>query len=134
MKCAKSRDSRTRLFLVRQSIAITSFGQPPQPPPPQPLPAVLQNYRPVTAERLESIKSHVKYDFAMGLDNADHVANMVSHYIKLTNDPESVNKVHALYDQVTPAEIMAVAKKYFTQDNRTVLLLTQQQQQQEVKQ
>jgi len=88
--------------------------------------------KPVSAERLESIKSHVKYDFAMGLDNADHVANTVSHYIKLTNDPQSVNRVYALYDKVTPAEIMTVAKKYFTQDNRTALLLTQQQQ--EVKQ
>jgi zinc protease len=88
--------------------------------------------KPVSAERLASIKSHIKYDFAMGLDNADHVAAAISGYISLTNDPESVNKVYALYDRVTPADIMMAANKYFTETNRTVLLLTQQPQ--EVKQ
>ncbi len=88
--------------------------------------------KPVSAERLASIKSHIKYDFAMGLDNADHLANQISQYIWLTNNPESVNKVYALYDTVTPDDIMMVAKKYFTDPNRTVLVMTQQVQ--EVKQ
>jgi zinc protease len=88
--------------------------------------------KPVSAERLASIKSHIKYQFAMGLDNADHVANEISQYIWLTNNPESVNKVYALYDTVTPDDIMMVAKKYFTDPNRTVLVMTQQAQ--EVKQ
>ena len=68
------------------------------------------------------MKSHVKYEFAMGLDNADHVANGISHYIKLTNDPASVNTFYALYDRITPDDLMAAAKKYFGPDNRTVLL------------
>ena len=83
--------------------------------------------KPVSAERLASIKSHIKYSFAMGLDNADHVADGIAHYIKLTNDPESVNKFYALYDKVTPEDIMMVAKKYFTNNNKTTLLLTQQE-------
>ena len=88
--------------------------------------------KPVSADRLASIKSHVKYSFAMGLDNADNVARVICHYISLTNDPESVNRVYALYDKVTPEDILAVAKKYLTEQNRTVLLLTQKAQ--EVKQ
>ncbi len=88
--------------------------------------------KPVSAERLASIKSHMKYDFAMGLDNADHVANGIAHYIKLTNDPESVNAFYALYDGITPEDILTVARKYFTEQNRTSLILTQQPQ--EVKQ
>lgn len=84
--------------------------------------------KPVSAERLASIKSHMKYEYAMGLDNADHVANSMAHYIKLTNDPESVNKFYALYDAVTPEDIMMVAKKYFMEQNRTSLILTQQPQ------
>ncbi len=82
--------------------------------------------KPVSSERLASIKSHVKYDFAMGLDNADHVARQISHYIELANDPESVNRFYALYDKVTPEDIMAVAKKVFTTNNRTVLLLAEE--------
>ena len=81
--------------------------------------------KPVSAERLADIKSHLKYQYAMGLDNPNSVANSISHYIYLTGDPESVNRVYALYDQVTPDNITAVAKKYFTKENRTVVILTQ---------
>ncbi len=81
---------------------------------------------PVSAERLASIKSYMKYSYAMGLDNADHVANNLAQYIALTNVPESVNTFYALYDKVTPEDIMMVAKKYFTPNNRTTLTLTEQ--------
>jgi len=82
--------------------------------------------KPVSAERLASIKSHVRYQFAMGLDNANSVANSIAHYVELTGDPESVNRIYALYDKITPEDIMNVAKKYFFQNNRTVALLTQE--------
>ena len=79
-----------------------------------------------SAERLASIKTYMKYSYAMGLDNADHVANSLAQYIALTNNPESVNTFYALYDKVTPEDIMMVAKKYFTPNNRTTLTLTEQ--------
>ncbi len=82
---------------------------------------------PVSSDRLAAVKSHVKYEFAMGLDNADHVANSMSHYIKLTNDPESVNRFYALYDRITPGDIMNAARKYLAPTNRTVLILTQEE-------
>jgi len=82
---------------------------------------------PVSAERLQAIKSHLKYQFAMGLNNPDAVANSISNYIQLTGDPESVNRVYRLYDQITPEDIMSVAKKYFTVNNRTTVILTQEE-------
>jgi zinc protease len=88
--------------------------------------------KPVSAERLASVKAHMKYEFAMGLDNADHIANMMATYIELTNDPESVNAFYALYDKVTADDITSVAKKYFTENNKTTLVLKNQAQ--EVKQ
>ena len=83
--------------------------------------------KPVSAERLASIKSHLKYDYAMSLNSPDPVANSLSRYIELTGDPESVNRIYAMYDQVTPQDIMEAAKKYFTKNNRTVLVLTQEE-------
>ncbi|HEV8538712.1 MAG TPA: pitrilysin family protein [Bacteroidota bacterium] len=83
--------------------------------------------KPVSAERLESIKSHMKYGYAMGLVSPDRIAGSLSHFIQLTGDPESVNRVHALYDKVKAEDIMGVAKKYFTENNRTTLLLTTQE-------
>lgn len=83
--------------------------------------------KPVSADKLTSIKSHMKYGYAMELDNANNVANSISHYIELTGDPESVNRIYALYDQVSPDDIMAVAKKYLTSTNRTVVVVTQEE-------
>lgn len=82
--------------------------------------------KPVSEEKLSTIKSFLKYSFAMSLDNADAVADKISHYIQLTGEPESVNKLYALYDEVTPDDIMNVAKKYFTEENRTVVNLTEE--------
>ena len=81
---------------------------------------------PVSAEKLADIKSFLKYNYAMGLDNADAIARSLAHYVAMTGDPTSVNKVYALYDRVTPDDIMRVASTYFRPENRTVVVLTQE--------
>ena len=86
--------------------------------------------KPVSTKRLVSIKSYMKYQYAMGLNNANNIAGSISHYIELTGDPESVNRLYTLYDKVTPKDIMTVANKYLTKNNRTVVLLTQQEEKQ----
>lgn len=83
--------------------------------------------KPVPEERLSAVKSHMKYSFAMGLRSPDAVARNLSHYVQLTGNPESVNRVHTLYDTVTPDDIMTVANKYFYKENRTVVLLTHEE-------
>jgi len=83
--------------------------------------------KPVSADNLAAIKSHMKYQYAMGLDAPESVARGISHYIMLTGNPESVNRVYALYDKVTPEDIVMVAEKYFAKENRTVVLLTYQE-------
>lgn len=81
---------------------------------------------PVSEQQLSNIKSHMKYSYAMSLNNADAIANSIAHYISMTGDPESVNRVYALYDAVTPQDLLNVANKYFAPTNRTVVLLTQE--------
>jgi zinc protease len=81
--------------------------------------------KPAAADRLAAIKSHLKYNFAMGLDNADSIARTISHYVQLTGEPESVNRVYDMYDKVSPQDIVMVANKYFSPTNRTVVLLKQ---------
>ena len=78
---------------------------------------------PVDAARLERVKAHLKYSFAMGLDTADSVAGTLAHFLALTGDPQTVNRVYVLYDRITPADIQAVARKYFVDTSRTVLTL-----------
>lgn len=83
--------------------------------------------KPVSAERLAAVKAHMKYAYAMELNNANSVANSIAHYIELTGDPESVNQIYALYDKITAEDIMAAAKKYLVPTNRTVVLLQQEE-------
>ena len=82
---------------------------------------------PIPEERLKAIKSYLRYQYAMGLDNPNSVANSIGHYIMLTGDPESVNRVYRLYEQITPEDIMGVAKKYMTSTNRTTVILKQEE-------
>ncbi len=81
---------------------------------------------PISAKQLADIKSFLKYSYAMGQDNANSIANSIAHYISMTGDPESVNRVYALYDKVTPEDLLMVANKYFGANNRTIVLLTQE--------
>ena len=81
---------------------------------------------PVDAAVLEATKSHMRYGFTMGLNSPGQVARTLGHYLQLTEDPETVNRVYALYDRVSPDDIMMVANTYFTGSNRTVVILTQE--------
>jgi zinc protease len=79
---------------------------------------------PVSPERLAAIQSNLRYSFAMSLDNPSTIARTLGHFGELTGDPESVNRTYALYQQVTPEDILRVAKKYFVPENRTVVTLS----------
>lgn len=79
--------------------------------------------KPVAEGELAEVKSNFRYNFAMQLRTPDEVANMLGNYINLAGEPEAVNKVFELYDQVTPADIQRVAQQIFTKENRTVLTL-----------
>jgi zinc protease len=79
--------------------------------------------KPLSQSELADVKSNFRYSFAMGLNTPDNVASVLANYLNLTADPEAVNKVFALYEQVTPEDIQHVAQKYFTKENRTVITL-----------
>jgi zinc protease len=76
--------------------------------------------KPVDAKRLADTKSAAKYSLALSLDSPDQIAQALSQYIWLTGDPQSLNRLYALYDQVTPADLQAVARKYFVAEHLTV--------------
>ena len=81
---------------------------------------------PVDDALLSATKSSMRYSFARDLDSADPIARTLGHYLQLTGDPETVNLVYELYATVTAADIIAVAKKYFDETNRTVVILTEE--------
>lgn len=82
----------------------------------------------VDADELQRTKSHLKYNFAMQMDTPDAIAGSLSHYIQLTGDPESVNRLYGLYDQVSLEDIQQVAQKYFQPERLTIATITDEEQ------
>jgi len=78
----------------------------------------------VEAKLLEETKSNLKYSYAMSIDNPDAIANSVGHYIYLTGDPESLNRLHAMYDKVTVDDIKMVAVKYYIESGLTIATIS----------
>jgi len=74
----------------------------------------------VEADRLADIKSNLKYGFAMSIDKPDEIASSLAHYVQLTGDPETINRLYALYDQVEVDDVKDIARKYFVPSGLTV--------------
>lgn len=78
----------------------------------------------VDEQVLAKTKSLLKYSFAMGIDNPSAIANSLCAYITLTGDPESLNRLYALYDTVTVADLKMAAAKYFVPSGLTVATIS----------
>lgn len=73
---------------------------------------------------LEKTKSRLKYSFAMGIDNPSTIANSLCAYITLTGEPESLNRLYAMYDKVTNDDLKMVASKYFIPSGLTITTIS----------
>ncbi len=80
--------------------------------------------KPVDKQKLEAVKRHLRYSFALSLDNSEAIASTLAAYIGLRRSPETINKLYALYDKVTPEDIQRVARKYFQESRRTIVTLS----------
>jgi zinc protease len=78
----------------------------------------------VPAEKLNAVKSRERYGFTMQLDNSQSVAAAVTRYVALRRTPDTIDKLYALYSRLTPEDIRAAARKYLTENNRTIITLT----------
>jgi len=70
-------------------------------------------------------KEHLKYSYAMGIDDPENIANSLSHYIMLTGDPEALNRLYAMYDKVTVEDIKNAAKQYFVPTGLTIATISE---------
>ena len=79
---------------------------------------------PVDARRLERIKSHLRYGFALGLDTPGDVAEQATETIAVTGDVDAINQRFAQYQKVTPADIQRLARETFRPQNETLVTLS----------
>jgi zinc protease len=90
---------------------------------------VLATFKRYTTEliplpKLNETRSRLRYSFALSLDSSEAIAGTLAPYIALRGTPETINKLYALYDRITPEDIRAAAAKYFVDNNRTIVTLS----------
>jgi len=88
--------------------------------------AALEGFRhkPVDAARLDRVKRHLRYRFILSLRDSEAVAGTLARFVALRRTPETINRVYDLYDRLTPADLQAVAQKYFREEGRTIVTLS----------
>ncbi|HEX8397180.1 MAG TPA: pitrilysin family protein [Pyrinomonadaceae bacterium] len=89
---------------------------------------IVKTYKRYTGElvpqkQLDQTRSRMRYGFAMAMNSNDAIANTIAPYIALKRTPETLEKLFALYDRITPEDIRAAARTYFQDKNQTVVTL-----------
>jgi zinc protease len=80
--------------------------------------------KPVSKERLEAVKSNLRYRFALGMNNSESIAGIAAQYVALRRTPETINRLYDVYAQITPEDVQKVANKYFVEKAQTIVTLT----------
>ena len=78
----------------------------------------------IPKKQLDETRSRLRYGFSLGMNSNDAIAGTLAQFIALRRSPDTLDKVFALYDSITPGDIRAAAAKYFADNNQTVITLT----------
>ena len=78
----------------------------------------------ISPERLAAGISNGRYGFARAFDNTDRIAGTLARFVRFRRSVDTLNNLFDLYQQVTPADLQEVAKKYFTDDNLVIATLS----------
>jgi len=74
--------------------------------------------------KLDATRSRLRYSAALALNSSEAIASGIAPYIALKRTPDTLNKLFALYDQITPEDIRAAAQRYFVDNRRTIVTLS----------
>ena len=77
----------------------------------------------IPQKQLDETRSRLRYGFVLGMNSNDAIAGTMARYISLKRSPETIDKLFALYNSITPEDIRNTAKKYFKETNQTTITL-----------
>ena len=75
------------------------------------------------AERVEAVKSHVRYAFLTELETPDHVADTAAHFIAVGGRLDAMDDYLAALSAVTSEDVARVARTYMGEGRRFVVTL-----------
>ena len=82
--------------------------------------------KPISAPRLADAKSNARYGFARTLDNTESIAAALARFVRYRRSYGTLNELFRVYESVTPDDIQAVARKYFTDAGLVVTTLSKE--------
>ena len=87
--------------------------------------ATVERYKKDLAPKtvVDATRSRQRYGFLLSLDSSSAIAENLAPFIGLRRTPDTIEKVYAMYDAVTPEDIRAAAQKYLVDNNRTIVTL-----------
>lgn len=77
----------------------------------------------IPQSKLDATRSRLRYSAALALDSSEAIAGMLASYVGLRRTPETIDRLFATYDTVTPEEIRAAASRYFVDNHRSIVTL-----------
>jgi zinc protease len=78
----------------------------------------------VSSEKLDNLKSNLKYSFVNSLDSSESIASTLASYMHFDRDPETINHLYNSFDNVSAEDIQRIANQYFIDENRTTVTLS----------
>ncbi len=77
----------------------------------------------VAVPELDAARARLRYSFALSLDSSAAIASNLAEFIGLKRSPETIERVFALYQKITPQDVRAAAAQWLIDDNRTIVTL-----------
>ncbi|MBA2620716.1 MAG: insulinase family protein [Acidobacteria bacterium] len=77
----------------------------------------------ISQKQLDETRSRNRYGFSMAMNSNDAIAGTLASFVALRRSPQTIDKIFALYDSITPEDIRFFAEKYFKDNNQTVVTL-----------
>ncbi|MFY9223691.1 MAG: pitrilysin family protein [Blastocatellia bacterium] len=77
----------------------------------------------ISPQLLADGKSNGRYSFVRAMDNTEAIASTLARFVRFRRSADTLNNLYDLYLQLSPADLQAVAKKYFTDENLVITTL-----------
>ncbi len=77
----------------------------------------------IPAAKLDATRSRLRYTFALAMDSSDAIASTLAPFVSLRRSPETIDKLAALMETITPQDVRDTAAKYFRDESRTIVTL-----------
>jgi zinc protease len=78
---------------------------------------------PVSAQRLDDVRSHMKYRFLSRLSTPNRIAGSLARFAAITGDISCIDQMYATLATVTPDDVRRAADQFLVKDHCTVAIL-----------